>query len=78
MVEKPTRGDYLLDVYLVQPESAFLFSGRYKGPLRGVTRCGMGGKRFCDSEEMSSTCIPQNKCIRATKFSLGQITNMGK
>jgi len=28
----------------------------------------MGRKRFCDSGEMTSTRVPQNKCVSATKF----------
>jgi len=40
-------------------------------PLRGVIRRGMGRKRFCDSREMTSTRVPQNKCVRVTKISSG-------
>jgi hypothetical protein len=39
--------------------------------MRDVIRRRKGGNRFCDSGEMTSIRVPQNKYVRATKVSSG-------
>jgi hypothetical protein len=71
LIGKPTQGDSLQDVYLIRPESALISCGT----VQGISdHCGvlldvdwLGS----DPGEKISTRIPQNKCYRATKFSLG-------
>jgi hypothetical protein len=71
LVRKPTRGDSLLDVYLVRPESALISCGT----VRGISdHCGVlldveWAEKGCDSGETTSTRVPRNKCVRATTVS---------
>jgi len=73
VVGKPTRGDSLLDVYLVRPESALTSCGTVQ---RISDHCGVllnveWAENFCDSGGTTSTRVPQNKCVRVTNVSLG-------
>jgi hypothetical protein len=54
------------------------------GTVQGISdHCGVllvveWAEKDCDSGEMTITPVPQNKCVRATNVSSGQITNMRK
>ena len=73
VVGKPTRGDSLLDVYLIPPESAFISCSM----LRGISNhCGL----LLEMEWVEKGFVTQEKrlvpayhktSVRATKFSSG-------
>ena len=45
VTDSPNRGDALLDVYLIRPESSYISSGRVQGSVItwSVSGSGMGG-----------------------------------
>jgi hypothetical protein len=71
VVSKPTRGDSLLDVYLIRPESAHITCCT----VQGISyHCGV----LLDVEwigngvvTQQNRSVPQNKCHKATNVSLG-------
>jgi hypothetical protein len=54
VVGKPTRGDFLLDVYLVRPEGVLIFCGK----VRGISdHCGV----LLDVEWVETAFLTQKK-----------------
>jgi hypothetical protein len=61
VVDSVTRGDALLNVYLVRAESSFTSCSTVEGikrPLWGIIRWGMGRKLLCTASRKTNPGIP--------------------
>jgi hypothetical protein len=67
VIDSPTRGDVLLDVYLVRPESSVTSSSIVQG-ISDHQGGRVGGKLLRTSGRKGSPSIQQNRCLRLTNL----------